>query len=211
MDYPALRDVNVTILKGEFVAVVGPSGSGKTTFLNLIGTLDRPTRGEIFIDGVPISKMKSDGIANLRNKRLGFVFQSYNLIPYLDAAENVELPLMVSGLSSKERRDRAALILTELEMGNFLHKKPNELSGGQQQRVAIARALANNPSLILADEPTGNLDSKSSETVISVLERICRQTSVTILMVTHNLEITRHCRRVIFMKDGMVEKEVEQN
>ncbi len=210
VEYPALRGINMQIKKGEFVAVVGPSGSGKSTLLNLFGALDRPTRGKVIIDGVDISGLNSDKLAELRNKKLGFVFQTFNLIQYLSALDNVELPMIASGTSPRERRYRAMELLSIVGLKDFEKNRPPELSGGQQQRVAIARALANDPQIILADEPTGNLDSKAAAEVIEVLHNL-NMRGVTIIMVTHNLALIKYCHRVLWMKDGLVEKEVEQN
>lgn len=210
VEYPALRGINMQIKKGEFVAVIGPSGSGKSTLLNLFGALDRPTRGKVIIDGVDISGLSSDKLAELRNKKLGFVFQTFNLIQYLSALDNVELPMIASGASPRERRDRAMELLSIVGLKGFEKNRPSELSGGQQQRVAIARALANDPQIILADEPTGNLDSKAADEVIEVLHNL-NMRGVTIIMVTHNLALIKYCHRVFWMKDGLVEKEVEQN
>ena len=190
------------------VAVVGPSGSGKSTLLNLIGALDRPTKGQVFIDGVDISRLKSKELAELRNKKIGFVFQMFNLIPYMNALENVELPMMASGVPTKERRKRAMQLLEAVGLASRAYNKPSELSGGEQQRVAIARALANSPSIVLADEPTGNLDSKSAWEVVNLLKRINEEKSVTIIVITHNLEITTVCDRVVYLRDGIIEKEV---
>jgi len=210
IEYPALRGVSIEILKGEFVAIVGPSGSGKTTLLNLIGTLDSITRGEVYLNGVPVSRMKGNQLANFRNKTLGFVFQTYNLVSYLNVLENVELPLIASNIPRSKRRDKAKMVLEQLGLGDKLYKMPNELSGGEQQRVAIARALVNDPALILADEPTGNLDSKTANVVASILKSVC-DSGVTVVMVTHNLEITKSCNRIIYLRDGVVEREVAQN
>ncbi|MCX8188746.1 MAG: ABC transporter ATP-binding protein [Nitrososphaeria archaeon] len=210
LEYPALRGVSIEILRGEFAAIVGPSGSGKTTLLNLIGTLDSITRGEVYLNGTPVSKMKGNQLANFRNKTLGFVFQTYNLVPYLNVLENVELPLIASNIPRSKRHEKARKILEQLGLGEKLNKMPNELSGGEQQRVAIARALVNDPSLILADEPTGNLDSKTAQVVASILKNVC-YSGVTVIMVTHNLEITKLCNRIIYLRDGVVEKEVVQN
>jgi len=209
IEYEALKDVTITIRRGELVSIVGPSGSGKTTLLNLIGTLDRPTTGEIYINGVPTSKLNGKELATLRGKTVGFIFQSYNLIPYLNAIENVGLPLMTLNVSNAKRREKAGMLLAELGLAEKADKKPNELSGGEQQRVAIARALVNNPSLILADEPTGNLDSKTAKDVASLLKGISEKEKVTIIMVTHNLEITGVSDRIIYLRDGSVEKEIE--
>jgi len=210
VEYPALRGINMRIRRGEFVAVVGPSGSGKSTLLNLFGALDRPTRGKVIIDGVEISALKSDELAELRNKKLGFVFQTFNLIPYMSALDNVEVPMIAPGLPPKERRARAMELLALVGLKGFEKNRPNELSGGQQQRVAIARALANDPQIILADEPTGNLDSKSATEVIEILHKLNKR-GVTIVMVTHNLGLIKYCHRVLWMKDGLVDKEVEQS
>lgn len=210
IEYPALRGVNMRVRRGEFVAVVGPSGSGKSTLLNLFGALDRPTRGKVIIDGVEISALRSDELADLRNKKLGFVFQTFNLIPYMSALDNVEVPMIASGLTPKERRARAEELLALVGLKGFERNRPNELSGGQQQKVAIARALANDPQIILADEPAGNLDSKSADEVVEILHNLNKR-GVTIIMVTHNLNLIKYCHKVYWMKDGLVEKEVEQN
>ena len=209
VEYPALRGINMRVKRGEFIAVVGPSGSGKSTLLNLFGALDRPTKGKVIIDGVDVSALRSERLAELRNKKLGFVFQTFNLIPYFSAVDNVEVPMIALGLSPMERRARAMELLALVGLKGFEKNRPNELSGGQQQRVAIARALANDPQIILADEPTGNLDSKSAAEVIEVLHNLNKK-GVTIIMVTHNLNLVKYCHRVLWMKDGLVEKEVEQ-
>jgi len=209
IEYEALKGVTITIKRGELVSIVGPSGSGKTTLLNLIGTLDRPTTGEVYINGVPTSKLNGKELATLRGKTVGFIFQSYNLIPYLNAIENVGLPLMTLNVPNAKRREKAGMLLAELGLAEKADKKPNELSGGEQQRVAIARALVNRPSLILADEPTGNLDSKTAKDVASLLKGISEKEKVTIIMVTHNLEITGVSDKIIYLRDGSVEKEIE--
>jgi len=209
IEYVALRDCTLSITRGEFVSIVGPSGSGKTTFLNLVGTLDRPTKGEILIDGIKTSKLSGDQLAHLRNEKIGFVFQFYNLVPYLSAVENVELPLAVLGVSASKRREKAIGILKYLGLENMMHKKPRELSGGEQQRVAMARALVNDPPLILADEPTGNLDSKSAQTVVSLLKSLSDERNVTVIMVTHNMEIANFSHRIIYLRDGSIEKEAK--
>jgi putative ABC transport system ATP-binding protein len=208
IEYVALRGVTLTIPRGEFTAVVGPSGSGKTTFLNLLGALDRPTRGEVLLDGVPLSRLKDNELAALRNRKMGFIFQSYNLVPYLTASENVQLPMLAANIPPGRRREKADTLLAQLGLGDKLDKKPNELSGGEQQRVAIARALVNDPTLILADEPTGNIDSVSAHTVASLLRDITRQRGVTTVMVTHNMEITKYCDRIVYLRDGAIEREV---
>jgi len=208
IEYVALRGVTLTIPRGEFTAVVGPSGSGKTTFLNLLGALDRPTRGEVLLDGVPLSRLKDNELAALRNRKVGFIFQSYNLVPYLTASENVQLPMLAANIPPGRRREKADTLLAQLGLGDKLDKKPNELSGGEQQRVAIARALVNDPTLILADEPTGNIDSVSAHAVASLLRDITRQRGVTTVMVTHNMEITKYCDRIVYLRDGAIEREV---
>lgn len=208
--YTALGGVTISISRGEFVSIVGPSGSGKTTLLNLIGTLDSPTKGEVFLNGTRTSKLKGNQLAVIRNSSLGFIFQSYNLIPYLNARENVELPLVALNVASSKRKEKAEDLLSRLGMADMTNKKPRELSGGEQQRVAIARALVNDPSLILADEPTGNLDSKTSQVVASLLKTIGIERNVTIVMVTHNMEITKYSSRIIYLRDGTIEREVLQ-
>jgi putative ABC transport system ATP-binding protein len=206
IEVKALEDISFTFEQGEFAAIVGPSGSGKSTLMHILGTIDKPTSGEVYIDGVATSKMNGDKLAEFRNKKLGFVFQAFNLVNGLNAEMNVELPLMVNPMSGAERRKRADKLLVQLGLGERLKLRPTQLSGGQQQRVAVARALVNNPSLVLADEPTGNLDTKSGEEVIKLLKGISRDENVTIVMVTHNPEITRRCDRVIHIKDGRLEK-----
>ncbi len=207
IDYQALVGINLTFKRGEFSAIVGPSGSGKTTLLNMLGTLDKPTSGDIYIDGIALSKLHGNELAEFRNRKLGFVFQSFNLVPGLSAEKNVELPLLAAGVSPEERRKKARTNLERLGLGDKVYKKPTELSGGEQQRVAIARALINDPSLVLADEPTGNLDSKSAEGVVSVLKRASEERNVTTLIVTHNMELTKHCKRIVYLRDGYVERE----
>lgn len=206
IEYPALRGVNLKVKKGEFVAVVGPSGSGKSTLLNLLGALDRPTKGKVIIDGIDISRLDDNQLAELRNKKIGFIFQTFNLIPYMNALENVEVPMIAAGMYSKERKDRAMQLLSIIGLEQFYRNRPSELSGGQQQRVAIARALTNNPKIILADEPTGNLDSKSAHDIVEVLRKL-NISGTTIILVTHNLQLVKYCHRILFMKDGNVEKE----
>ena len=210
VDYPALRDVSLSIPKGEFAAIVGPSGSGKTTLLNLIGTLDKPTKGEVYLDGTPTSALRGNRLAELRNKKLGFVFQFFNLVPYLTAEENVQLPLVAVGIPTAKRSVKAREVLNQLGLGDKVNKKPNELSGGEQQRVAIARALANEPPIVLADEPTGNLDTKSAENVASVLRTVCEERGVTVIMVTHNLELSKYINRMVYLRDGEIERIVKQ-
>jgi putative ABC transport system ATP-binding protein len=210
VEYPALRGVNLRVARGEYIAIVGPSGSGKTTLLNLIGALDKPTRGEVYIDGIPISKLDHNQLAELRGRKIGFVFQTYNLIPYLNVLGNVELPMISLNTPPRIRRRRALEILETLGLADKAYKKPNELSGGEQQRVAIARALVNNPAIVLADEPTGNLDSKTALNVVETFNKLNTENGVTVVLVTHNLEITKFCHRIVYLRDGSIVKEVVQ-
>ena len=203
----ALEGVSFTLKEGDFAAIVGPSGSGKSTLMNILGTIDKPSSGEVFIDGTATSKMDGDALATFRNRKLGFVFQAFNLINGLDAEKNVELPLMMTDVSEQERRKRADELLVQLGLGHRLKLKPTQLSGGEQQRVAVARALVNKPSLILADEPTGNLDSKAGDAVVKLLRDISKAGNVTIVMVTHNPDTTKFCDKVIHIKDGKVDRE----
>jgi putative ABC transport system ATP-binding protein len=205
-DYIALNGVSFTAGDGDFVAVVGPSGSGKTTLLNLLGALDTPTRGDIVLDGVSYSSVGAAGLAELR-KRLGFVFQTYNLLPHLTAMENVELPAIAAGIPPEDRRARAVELLKSLGLGDKLDRFPAYLSGGEQQRVAIARALINDPKLILADEPTGNLDSRNAQYVAELLQQVNRERGKTIVLVTHNMEIARYAKRIFHLRDGRIVKE----
>lgn len=203
---PALNGVNLRISEGEFVAVVGPSGSGKSTLLNVIGALDKPTSGKVLIDGVDLLKLSDDELAELRNKKIGFVFQSYNLLPRITVLRNVELPLIVRGIPPEERRRKAVQVLEEVGLKHKALSKPTQLSGGEQQRVAIARALVGDPKLILADEPTGNLDSKTARTIAELFRKL-NSKGKTIIVVTHDMEIASHAKRVIYLRDGMIEKE----
>ncbi|HHY97434.1 MAG TPA: ABC transporter ATP-binding protein [Firmicutes bacterium] len=203
----ALRGVSLTVSSGEFIAIMGPSGSGKSTLMNIIGCLDRPTSGSYLLDGKEVSTLSSDELAEVRNKKLGFVFQTFNLLPKLTAVENVELPLVYAGVSLKERRERAMAALRAVGLGDRWGHRPNQLSGGQAQRVAVARALVNNPSIILADEPTGNLDSKSGKDVMNLLMEM-NKTGITIVMVTHDSTIASFAERVIYIRDGEIVPEL---
>jgi putative ABC transport system ATP-binding protein len=199
----ALRGVDVVIGRNEYVAIMGPSGSGKSTLMNLIGCLDTPTAGEYWLNGTLVSSMTDDQLARIRNKEIGFVFQTFNLLPRATALHNVELPLVYAGVASEERRRRARNALERVQLADRMDHKPNELSGGQRQRVAIARALVNEPSILLADEPTGNLDSQTSEEIMKVFEELANQ-GQTVIMVTHEADIAAHARRVVVLRDGLV-------
>ncbi|MEI8281303.1 MAG: ABC transporter ATP-binding protein [Armatimonadota bacterium] len=198
----ALRQIDITINEGEFVAIMGPSGSGKSTFMNLIGCLDRPSEGEIELDGKPVATMNDNQLAAIRNKYIGFVFQNFNLLPRTSALKNVELPLMYAGV--KDRSATAKQALEKVGLGDRIDHKPSELSGGQQQRVAIARAIVTNPVMILGDEPTGNLDSRTSEDIMAVFQDLNRN-GKTVIVVTHEEEIAHHCKRIIRFRDGRVQ------
>lgn len=202
----ALRDVTLRIDKNEYVAIMGPSGSGKSTLMNMLGCLDTPTSGKYEFNGVNVSEMNDNELARIRNKEIGFVFQTFNLLPRSDALHNVELPLIYAGVSYSERREKAYKALVDVGLADRVHHKPNELSGGQRQRVAIARALVTNPSIILADEPTGNLDSKTGEEIMNLFNEI-QQKGNTIILVTHEEYIAEHAARIIRLKDGLVEKD----
>jgi len=201
----AVSGVDVEIHRGEYVAIMGPSGSGKSTLMNLIGCLDTPTKGEYFINGNLVSDMTDDQLAHIRNKEIGFVFQTFNLLPRATALHNVELPLIYAGLSADERTERAKGALRAVDLEQRMYHKPSELSGGQRQRVAIARALVNNPSILLADEPTGNLDSGNGQRVVELFMRHAREQGLGIVMATHNPEIARCCDRLVLMRDGRIE------
>ena len=204
VEVPALRGVTVAVGRGEFVAIMGSSGSGKSTFMNILGCLDRPTSGKYFLDGDEVGGLTADQWAEIRNQRIGFVFQGFNLLARTSALENVELPMMYSGCSAKQRQNRALDVLGLVGLGERLHHTPNQLSGGQQQRVAIARALVNRPSLILADEPTGNLDSATSGEIMGLFQRLNRDQGITIVLVTHETDIAEYAKRQIHFKDGLV-------
>jgi len=208
VEVPALRGITLEIKRGEYAAIVGPSGSGKSTIMNLIGCLDKPTSGRVLIYGNDTKNMSEEKLAETRRKKIGFVFQQFNLIPRLTALENVELPMWFAGINRNERKRKAAALLKEVGIGDRLQHKPSELSGGEQQRVAIARALANDPEILLADEPTGNLDTKSGEEIILILEELNRK-GKTLIVVTHERELEKKARRIIRIRDGMVESDAE--
>ncbi len=200
----ALRGVDVRVERGEFVAIMGASGSGKSTFLNIVGCLDRPSTGRYRLDGVDVSQMSSDQLAEVRNKKIGFVFQSFNLLARTSAVENVELPLLYNGTDSRDRRARALAALKATGLEGRAEHQPSQLSGGQQQRVAIARALVNLPAIILADEPTGNLDSQTSSEIMGIMQTLNEQQGITVMLVTHEPDIAQYAKRVILFKDGLV-------
>ena len=202
----ALKSVTLNINKGEFVALMGPSGSGKSTLMNILGCLDTPTKGNYILNGIHVSEMTDNELAEVRNKEIGFVFQTFNLLPRSSSLDNVALPLVYAGVGRKERDERARQTLENVGLGNRVGHKPNELSGGQRQRVAVARALINNPSIILADEPTGNLDTKTSIEIMGLLEEIHAKGN-TIILVTHEEDIAQHAHRIVRMRDGLIEKD----
>ena len=203
----ALKGINMELKKGEFVAFMGPSGSGKTTLLNLIGVLDKPSKGKIYVDGIDLTVLKEKDLTKLRRSTIGFIFQFYNLIPVLSAFENVELPMLIAGVATKERENRARELLEMVGLADRLHHRPDELSGGEQQRVAIVRALANKPSIVLADEPTGDLDSKTGKEVVQALRDLSNREGATVIVVTHDPIVASMTSRIFEMRDGMIIKE----
>lgn len=208
-EFPVLKDVNLSIAYGDYVAIMGPSGSGKSTFMNILGCLDKPSAGEYFLDGYAVADLDNNALAQLRNKTIGFVFQGFNLLARSSLVDNVALPLVYSGVDKATRREKAAQVLAKVGLGSYLNSRPSQISGGQQQRVAIARALVNNPRLILADEPTGNLDSKTSEEIMALFDSL-NDEGISIVLVTHEDDIAAHAKRQIRFRDGIIEQDSYQ-
>jgi putative ABC transport system ATP-binding protein len=204
VEVQALRGAALQVRSGELMAIMGPSGSGKSTLMNILGCLDQPTSGQYYLEGVDVAQLSDNKLAQIRGQRIGFVFQSFNLLPRTSALSNVELPLIYMGVGLSERRRRSIAALQMVGLGDRMHHKPNELSGGQQQRVAIARALVTNPAIIMADEPTGNLDSKSSEEIMGIFQHLNEAQGITIIFVTHEADIAQHTRRVVRLSDGVI-------
>ena len=203
----ALQNVNFEVKKGEFVSIIGPSGSGKTTLLNLLGALDRPTTGKVYIDGTDVSELPNAELARVRNRKLGFVFQDFNLISRMSAGENVELPLLIEGVLKGERARRARALLDRFGLGEKFDRNVSKLSGGEKQRVAVARALANDPAIVLADEPTGNLDTKNTEVMMEFMKQLNAEFGKTVVVITHNPEVARRAEKLIAIRDGQIERE----
>jgi putative ABC transport system ATP-binding protein len=204
IEVQALRGAALQVQSGELLAIMGPSGSGKSTLMNILGCLDQPTAGRYYLEGVDVAQLSDNKLAQIRGKRIGFVFQSFNLLPRISALSNIELPLIYMGVGLGERHRRSVAALELVGLGDRLHHKPNELSGGQQQRVAIARALVTNPAIIMADEPTGNLDSKSSEEIMGIFQHLNEEQGITIIFVTHEPDIAHHTRRIVRLADGVI-------
>jgi putative ABC transport system ATP-binding protein len=200
----ALRGVSLQVDTGELLSIMGPSGSGKSTMMNVMGCLDQPTSGEYYLDGVDVKRLSDNALAEIRNRKIGFVFQTFNLLPRTTALQNVELPLVYRGVNGRERRQRVTEALEMVGLADRIHHRPNELSGGEQQRVAIARALATQPDIILADEPTGNLDSRSGAEIVAIFQRLNREMGITVVFVTHDPEIAAHTRRIVQLLDGKI-------
>lgn len=209
VEVPALRGMTLKVYPCEFAAIMGPSGSGKSTLMNMVGCLDVPTKGTVYLENQNISDLTESDLAQIRGRKIGFIFQQFNLMPSLSALENIMLPMTFQGIASVEREERAIKLLKEVDLEDRMHHRPNELSGGQQQRVAIARALANDPDVVLADEPTGNLDTQTGDEVMEMLSKLCKEENKTIVMVTHDSDLLSYADRAIMIRDGKVEKEVK--